>query len=383
MDSNISQKTTMPVLGDPAAGEAPQRSLPGGVAAALLAELPAAVLVVFAGGSCWANRRARAILGRELELAELASIFGLVPGERTEIPRSSEQDYRRGDGDLLTLGYRVEPLTGGAGGHIVLFQNISDVVSLRKERDRYLKLASLTASVGTLAHEIKNPLAAIRCLLEVLEEETTRPKHLRDLETAVAETARLAALVDGFASLAGAGGGEPFDAAAAVREAAAAAARTAGRRGIELATRVPEKLTLATPGLSADLLALVTRHLLTNALEACGGGARIEIALEHAGRDLRLAVTDEGAGIDHEVLAQAPEPFFSTKPGCSGIGLALVQEVARRCGGELVLESEPSRGTRVELIWPPGGPSPVEAEKAGAHMPPGADSEQSAAPVRR
>ncbi len=382
MESNLTRDSTR-VFPEPRPAERPAELLPDGVAAALLADLPAGVLVVSAEGSCWANRRAQAILGRLPEPAELVSIFGLVPGVATETTRSPERIYHRGDGETVTLGYRVEPLEGGAGGHVILFQDISDVVLLRKERDRYHKLASLTASVATLAHEIKNPLAAIRCLLEILEEETTRPAHLRDLESALAETARLAALIDGLSSLAAGGGDESFDAAAVVRQAAAGAGRSARKRRIELAVRIPETLAVATDGLSADLLALATRHLVANALEACGDGARIEIVLEHAGSDLRLEVNDGGAGMDREVLARAPEPFFSTKPGCSGIGLALAQGVAHRCGGELALESEPARGTRVELTVPCGGPVAMDGEKAATRVPPDQTSDKPAGPTRR
>ncbi len=356
--------------------ERPGELLPDGVAASLLADLPAAVLVVSADGSCWANRRARAVLGRLPDPAELARIFGLEPGVATETARSPQRVFRRGDGKVVTLGYRVEPLAGGAGGHIVLFQDISDVVLLREERDRYLKIASLISSVATFAHEIKNPLAAIRCLLEVLEEETTQPAHLRDLKTALAEAARLAALIDSFGSLAGADGGEPFDAAAVAREAAAVTGRRAEKRHIELAVHLPETLAVTAPVLSPDLLALATRHLLANALEASAAGGRIDMLLESAGKHFRLVVSDRGTGMDREAASRAPEPFFSTKPGASGIGLTLVQEVAHRCGGKLILESEPSCGTRVELTFPHGGPAAVDL------VAPEQQSERSAEPSR-
>jgi len=108
----------------------------------------------------------------------------------------------------------------------------------------------------------------------------------------------------------------------------------------------------------------VVMNLLTNALEAVGGGGRLRVALsrergnggERAEQDwVRLDVADSGPGIEPEVLERIFDPFFTTKrPGQgTGMGLAVVHGVVRGLGGQVVVESAPGKGSRFTVFLPP------------------------------
>ncbi|GEM_PF-6410812 len=101
-------------------------------------------------------------------------------------------------------------------------------------------------------------------------------------------------------------------------------------------------------------LARAIRTLLSNALEATPRPGSVTVrALEEEGK-WRLDIVDQGSGITPDVLAHAGEPFFSTKPTGSGMGLGLFLALtfAEQLGGDLTVASQLGNGTRVQLCWP-------------------------------
>jgi len=99
-------------------------------------------------------------------------------------------------------------------------------------------------------------------------------------------------------------------------------------------------------------LKLAFEEILMNGVEAMPQGGRIEIRAEAEGGEVLIDFADEGEGISDEVKARAFEPFFTTKQGRLGIGLNVARGVARAHGGDLELESEPGKGTRVRIVLP-------------------------------
>jgi signal transduction histidine kinase len=100
------------------------------------------------------------------------------------------------------------------------------------------------------------------------------------------------------------------------------------------------------------LVAAALRALLRNSVRAMSGSGEIQVRLARADGGVELAVADSGPGIPPEILDQAFEPFVSTWPDHAGLGLALVQRVARAHGGRATLYSSPEEGTRVSLFFP-------------------------------
>ena len=93
--------------------------------------------------------------------------------------------------------------------------------------------------------------------------------------------------------------------------------------------------------------------MLKNSLDACelSHAAQIHIHAFMRGAETVLSVTDNGAGIDKEVLPQICMPFFTTKRHGTGIGMALTRQVMHAHGGRVVINSNLGCGTRVELIF--------------------------------
>jgi signal transduction histidine kinase len=105
----------------------------------------------------------------------------------------------------------------------------------------------------------------------------------------------------------------------------------------------------------ASALARMVRSLGKNAIEALpAAGGRVSISLRKVPleRELELTIRDDGHGMDEAVLGRIFEPFFSTKPGGTGVGLAIAQEVVRRHRGSMSIESAKGTGTAVHVRLP-------------------------------
>ena len=111
----------------------------------------------------------------------------------------------------------------------------------------------------------------------------------------------------------------------------------------------------------ARQLQAALQSLVSNARDAQPEGGEVIVRATRIGTDaVEIAVIDRGAGMPAEVLVRATEPFYSTKPvgGGSGLGLSMVQGFATQSGGSLRIDSEPGRGTAVQLVLP-AAPDPA------------------------
>ena len=122
------------------------------------------------------------------------------------------------------------------------------------------------------------------------------------------------------------------------------------RQGIRLELAVPDDLPAVAAG-QGDLEQLFL-NLATNARDAMPGGGTLRIAASHADGQIEVSITDTGNGIPVELLSRVEEPFFTTKPQGTGLGLSVCRSIVSEMRGELELESRPGEGTHVKLQIP-------------------------------
>lgn len=229
--------------------------------------------------------------------------------------------------------YGLGPLalsTLGAAAALALFTAWLETRAIRRER----------AFVRGAAHELKTPLAVLRTHAEALREDIDPAKRGQYLDTVVAESDRMAALVGSLIDLARLESGgkverEPLDLAALVENGAARLSLLAEEKNIELRTQ------LAPASMLGDRLRLeeMVDNLADNALRHCTPGGAVTISLAQKGRRITLTVDNDGPVIPQKHLDRLFEPFYrgdegrSRADGGTGLGLAIVRAAVEAHGG--------------------------------------------------
>lgn len=218
------------------------------------------------------------------------------------------------------------------------------------EREQRLIRSERLAAVGKIAaqitHEVRNPLSSIGLNAEMLEEETSG--EARKLARAIVkEVDRLTEITEEYLRFARLPRpkleredlGELMKSLIAFMH-----QELEGRR-----VTVDARLDPALPPIAADehQLRQALLNLMRNAVEAMRDGGRLTLAAERVddGRVVELTISDTGEGIAAEHLPKIFDPFFSTKEGGTGLGLALTQQIIVEHGGRIEVRSEPGRGT--------------------------------------
>lgn len=265
-------------------------------------------------------------------------------------------------GHLLVLewlgGRTVLVVFGGVAVTLALLAALRPLVStLTEERERSRHLATLGRLSAQMAHDLKNPLAAIKGAAQFLAEERRQRRSIDEheafVELILEQADRIGRVVDDYQRL---GRVEPVlapvDLAATVREVASAQQAAARADGVEVKAEVSGAL--GSISADADLLRTALENLVRNAREAIGerGHGRVRVVAEAREREISLRVEDDGPGMDARTRERAFDDFYTTKAAGSGLGLAYVSRVARAHGGRAHIESEEGRGTSVELALP-------------------------------
>lgn len=222
----------------------------------------------------------------------------------------------------------------------------ADVVAAARARTR-----TLEALGATVAHEIKNPLAAVRGLVELLREDITDPRQRRRLDVAHAEVARIESILRdylGFARPLSSLTLAPCDLGAVARDVVVVLEATAARKNIALHGDGPAlPLTADAARVKEALL-----NLALNALEATPTGGRVDVTWSADVDRASVAVRDTGPGLDDVALARLGEPFYTTRDDGTGLGVHLARQAATQHGGALTYASSPGAGTVATLTLP-------------------------------
>lgn len=317
------------------------------------------------------NRAAEEITGYESGEAaghRWESIFGdEIPPD--EIDRSTrvegwqvqrhEMRFRRKDGRGVPLGISFWAVRSGRGelaGIIGVFQDLSTIKEMEERMRQADRLAAIGRLAANIAHEIRNPLASLSGAIEVLSRELPfdRNRH-RLVQVVLRESDRLNQIIKEFLEYARPASlhpllmnvGEVLDEVLLLLEHRALPANFKIKR--EYGSDVSALL-------DPQQFRQAIWNLCINALEAMPDGGELRIGAgivtERNTRKVEVWVADSGAGIKPESLPHIFEPFFSSKPGGSGMGLAMVHRVIRDHGGDVEVRSDPGAGTTFTLRLP-------------------------------
>jgi len=227
------------------------------------------------------------------------------------------------------------------------------------------RLAALGEMAAVLAHEIRNPLGAIKGLAQVLDERAPVTSPDRELtETIVRETVRLERLVADLLAYARPRPPErrAVNLAALARQAADLMAGEAGAAGVRIVVETPAQSAVAWG--DAGQVAQLLTNLLLNAVQAMPGGGTVRVTVGAEGPAVRVTVADEGPGIPPQDAARLFEPFYTTRPKGTGLGLAICRRIAQAHGGGITLESHGGRGARLRVDLPRPAPAPAATPPA-------------------
>jgi signal transduction histidine kinase len=259
--------------------------------------------------------------------------------------------------DALTYEVRslLELLAGQVAIAVEDCRLVEENVQLERRIAQSERLAALGRMAATVAHEVKNPLSAIKSIAQVMrEDDYLKREYARDLDLIVGETDRLSRSVTQMLSFARTAphGDAPRRAGELVRSLAQLFQKEAAGRGVSLRTEA-DSLDIELDGATAAAVRDALSNLLLNALQAApvGGWATLSARAED-GR-LFISVADNGAGVPPEHRERIWEPFFTTRQRGTGLGLAIVRKRIEDVGGEARLsESRGGEGARFELSVP-------------------------------
>jgi signal transduction histidine kinase len=227
---------------------------------------------------------------------------------------------------------------------------LEENLRLERELAERERLAALGRMAATVAHEIKNPLSAIKSIAQVMrEDEGLRNEYERDLGLIVGETDRLSQSVTQLLSFARkeSPAGQPLSVDELVRSVVDLFRANAREQGIVLDLKVKVEAELA--GKSVSALRDALSNLLLNALQATPHGGRVELVAAAADGEIVISVQDSGSGVPVVLRERIWEPFFTTRQRGTGLGLAIVRKRVQEVGGTAVLVSGNGGGALFQL----------------------------------
>jgi two-component system sensor histidine kinase PilS (NtrC family) len=275
------------------------------------------------------------------------------------IPRF-EAECLTAEGMRLRLGYSIAPLhdeRGETTGIIITFQDLTQVRALEETQRRQDRLAAVGRVAAGIAHEIRNPLAAMRGSIQVLRSEVDGDSAQAELMGIILrESDRLNGIITDFltyarprqVSLAAADLREPL------RETFTLLRHSPETRPDHL---IEEDYPAEPVDVNADAAGLrqVFWNLARNALQAMPEGGKLGVSLKRTeeGR-VRVCFADTGQGMSPEQVERLFEPFSSTRAGGTGLGLSIAYQIVRDHGGTINVRSREGHGTTIIIELPRG-----------------------------
>jgi|GEM_PF-816449 len=283
--------------------------------------------------------------------------FGRFPTEETLAGREVTLGFKGGHSVrvALTCGPVISD-DGHSLGQVILMEDLGELGRLKAELAKNERLATLGGLAAGLAHEIRNPLGAIRGLAQHLLSKTPAGLDREALEVMLASVDRLGSTITDFLDYARPTiiKTAPLDLVELLRNLTILAGHDARSQAVEISLDLPERPV----NIEGDeaLLSQAFLNIYINAIESAGGraggGGRLNVTLTDQDQRAVLTFHDNGPGFNPDQLAQPFVPYFTTKAEGTGLGLALVEKTVRAHeGADIALGAPPSGGGLVTVSF--------------------------------
>jgi two-component system sensor histidine kinase PilS (NtrC family) len=315
------------------------------------------------------NAAAAEITGYAAEDVRGRSIFSLFGNIRHPIalsldvpdadqPHRFETDLVTPEGFAVRIGYNISPLfsqENERSGLIVTFQDLTEIRSMEESIKRKDRLAAVGRVGAGLAHEIRNPLGAMRGAIQVLESNTPPDSVQADLMNIIMrESDRLNSIITNFLSYAKpkVGSFREIDACEAIRDTVKLLQHSPE---VTEAHVFKESLPAGPVFVSADSTQLkqVFWNLARNSISAMPEGGELSITLDTIPDNrVQIVFEDTGVGMSPEQVERLFEPFSNSTSGGTGLGLSIVYQIIRDHDGVINVRSFAGEGTVITIVMP-------------------------------
>ncbi len=304
----------------------------------------------------------RDLIGRHIE-----SVFSpdhFIPVALRELTinnhicRGHEMSFRRASGgeSLLSLSTaRLFNQHADVVGYAVTFEDVTEIRLLQRSVQHTEKMAAMGKLAAGIAHEIRNPLGAIKTCAQYLESNSAAEESVhRFSRLIVRESKRMDQLISRLLNFT-----RPAecdfqytDINTLIQGAVDLVSFKVNGMDITIEKEYQENL----PGIFVDAkrLSQAVFNILLNAIEAVGDTGKLTVSTKcnQVNEQVEIAVTDTGKGIPEDQLENVFNPFYTTRPGGTGLGLAIVQQIIVEHNGTIAVRSDVEKGTCFTIALP-------------------------------
>lgn len=284
-------------------------------------------------------------------------------------------DVSRIKAGLLTLRSNspltMPPMQGEIGEIATTFNELVRDLAEKRKLEGQVQHAERLAAAGeiaaSLAHEIRNPLMAIKGFAQLLKETSSSAESEEYSEIIVKETDRMNHLIEQLLYLARPASGDegPVDVTAVLENTLLLVDSRARRNHIEIRRSYERHI----PVVNADNenMKQVFLNIIINAIQAMDSGGILSAAVTYnpEERTVSISIADTGPGILPENSQRLFDPFFTTKESGTGLGLSVAQQLVRHWGGQITVDSTVGSGSTFTIILPEAGGEQNERENTG------------------
>jgi two-component system sensor histidine kinase PilS (NtrC family) len=294
-------------------------------------------------------------LGGESIESVLPGLTALLTSHRGEL-RRADLTVPTSEGER-TLGVTVSPLRDVRDqvvGTVINFQDLTELKRLEMQARRTERMATVGQLAAGVAHEIRNPMAAISGSIELLRQSPQTSDDDRALMAIVhREVQRLNVLIGDLLDYANPRPKQmvDFDLASLVQETVQVARGDQNFADVEVSVNGDETLPVhADPA----KLRQVVWNLVRNAADAASaGGKHVRVEARRVGTAAQIVVDDDGPGIPEHLVSRIFDPFVTTKQKGTGLGLATCHAIVAEHGGRIDVETAQGKGTKMVVTIPP------------------------------